>query len=205
MCNQKCVSLDQLIGSRPDQFLKYISFSVHNFLKQRKNNQLVRNRFYIDLIHADLRIDKFGYAKLFTPVDDYDCGKIITDNNASNIVKNIVKLIRKVYQCYSCNDFFYSDTKNNICISCMLNMCIKVPDDNCSICLSALSEKAVIKTTCNHFFHRKCFARIPIDTIDVIEAEDEDIEIELRKCPLCRAEITDDNRIYEIPNFELEN
>ena len=57
---------------------------------------------------------------------------------------------------------------------------------NCSICFENITEEKLIKTDCNHCFHKKCM--------------NEWLKIK-NNCPLCRRKVNEEEEI-ELPNIQ---
>ena len=77
--------------------------------------------------------------------------------------------------CFLYSVIFFSERKENMIIIEMTSVKIENDDDVCSICLDKLkSEKEVVKTKCDHIYHRDCL------TVSINSSNN---------CPLCRRRI----------------
>lgn len=119
---------------------------------------------------------------------DYEQWKVICGTNVfietvEELYKDILFILGKLIECNSCSLYFYKDIGNfrDYCKSCIMAYLRRVPEDNCSICMESLSEYPCWKTSCNHYFHIRCFNKMKRN--------------EVTNCPMCRKDICSCNYI----------
>jgi hypothetical protein len=97
------------------------------------------------------------------------------DNYITGVSDFIVKLLKRIYFCDSCQSFdIFNTLSTDWCKDCFFMDMYKCPDDNCSICMEKLSEKPRFLTECNHHFHMQCLHKLNF------------VQRNKKKCPLCR-------------------
>lgn len=110
-------------------------------------------------------------------ISTYDYPNFMTDTHGgyyftifSNQASN-----SSVILCFLYSIIFFSEKKENMILIEMTSVKIENDEEVCSICLDKLnSEKEVIKTKCDHVYHKDCLT-VSINTSN--------------SCPLCRRRI----------------
>lgn len=154
------------------------SFNVKNMIK------------IMDIWSSVDELDKLEIGDLVV-IKNEQLYEIYYDDEMLNQVKRnkrlsqeVLVLLKKFYRCTDCDTFqmnyHYSP---ETCDTCMCNMCVKKPDDNCCICLENLNQHSTIQLSCEHYLHIACEKKIPVQEE---EDETEMFDIFYKKCPLCR-------------------
>lgn len=118
----------------------------------------------------------------------------ITNENAKNLIIDVEKKIHDFNSCEECQNIWDMNTnfkqRNDIILINTCNKCIMfnhlnkktlIPDGECSICLKDIFCNNMIKTECNHIFHKDCL-NIWLN--------------EKKNCPMCR-------RLINNPRIDL--
>lgn len=107
--------------------------------------------------------------------------------------RSLTKLFNKTRECTYCEGVYNRRTSivSDQCDQCTVASFKRVPDDNCSICLSPLKDEPCARTECDHFFHRRCFYKLPsviciCDAPDMAQMLPDHCVCYSKKCPLCR-------------------
>lgn len=101
-------------------------------------------------------------------------GCVLTPSTIDGVVEDIISLFRGLERCSDCETFCHIvDHIDKTCSECLLNKCLKKPDDNCCICLSALSSKRCVLLKCGHYLHYSCEKKMRGSRLE-------------KDCPLCR-------------------
>ena len=108
-------------------------------------------------------------------ISEQSYGRPITPVNITTIIDEILDNFRKIERCSDCECFSHIvDSIDQTCADCLLNKCLRKPDDNCSICLTSLSKKRCVTIrTCGHYLHFQCERKLR-GSSDMV------------RCPLCR-------------------
>lgn len=112
------------------------------------------------------------------------CGRLVysDDNYIDDITQFILKNLKKIYYCNSCQTFeVFSRLSKDWCKDCYYMDMYKCPDDNCSICMEPLSSKPRFLTECKHYFHIGC-----LNGLKSTGCATGCNHTRTKKCPLCR-------------------
>jgi hypothetical protein len=113
------------------------------------------------------------------------------NTNNDNIEDEIWSVLQSIKKCPNCEEFMISFINNDCCTLCASELCMKVPDDNCCICLDELKNKSCFKMNCggNHYVHNSCQIQIPSEF-------DPDELYYYKVCPLCKQRYENDRTYY---------
>ncbi len=114
----------------------------------------------------------------------YGSRLIIRDDYVNDITDFLLKLIKRINYCISCESFdVFSTLCDKWCKECYFMDMYKRPDDKCSICMEHLSELPIFLTECKHYFHIKCLHGLSQHACQYEHCTKNN----KKKCPLCRS------------------
>ncbi len=150
---------------------EYVKRYLHILLSKNDGN-------YSMFCQGGVRIDFFPerYCLYYNHIIiEQSYGRSITPVNITTIIDEILEHFRMIERCSDCDCFSHIvDQIDRTCGECLLNKCLRKPDDDCSICLSPLSKlRCVTIRTCGHHLHYQCERKLRGSSEQV-------------RCPLCR-------------------
>ena len=117
----------------------------------------------------------------------------------ASVVEFILNAFKQIRKCISCEQWQFKLPSKGFCKKCIIEMLLKVPDENCAICHEHLSSYMTFKTKCNHYFHYKCLDKVKTEKLIYYTTDEYDgLQYEvldgmrIKKCPMCRSHVNFD-------------
>lgn len=176
---------------------EYLSIAIlTDALKGKRKQSIILPTHQTLSSYNKIHINPDGCVSIVLNEVELYFGKVKKGTSMENFILNGFK---NVCKCSSCEKWQFKLDSKGYCKKCIIEMLLKVPDENCPICHEELSWYRTFKTKCNHYFHYKCLRKVKTEKLIYYTTDDYDgLQYEvidgmrIKKCPMCRTHVNFD-------------